>query len=201
MAIDKHWEDKFDPDEFDDYKMAFLEKERLRQANSANGWIYVGLDDRSQDRAKVGLTKNGLATRASSSHNPDYLPYCGFKIKEGVPPETIRQIESGTIQALCTRFERRNHKGSGKASEWFMASPSELREACNDYLASHHSSSMDGYHCSERDMFIIRSWENDRVIRGRKNKPYEADDLSNPPVSFECFMPGGCGAPDCDCFE
>lgn len=201
MAIDKYREDKFDPDDFDDYKMAWVEKERLRQENSENGWIYVGMDSRSDDRAKVGLTKNGLATRASSSHNPDYMPYCGFKIKEGVSREAIRRIEAETICELERRFARIKHKGSGKVSEWFMASPGELREACNEFLSNHHSSSMDGYHCFDRDMNVVKSWENDRVLRGGENKPFEASDLSNPPVAFECYMPGGCGAADCDCFE
>ncbi|MBS7422639.1 GIY-YIG nuclease family protein [Pseudomonas syringae] len=201
MAIDENWEDQFDPDDYDDYKTAAIEKERFRQQNSKNGWIYVGMDARSPDEAKIGLTSNGLSTRASSSHNRRYVPYCAFKVKEGVSKEEIKAIETSTITALSTHFERLPHDGTGKPSEWFATGPALLREVASGHLCENHSRSMDGYYCFDRDMQVIKSWENDRVLKNRNNKPYEASDLSNPPVAYECYLPGGCGAADCDCFD
>lgn len=202
MPIDKDWEEKYDPDGHDDYKTAALKKERLPQENSKDGWIYIGRDSRPPDTAKIGLTTNGLSTRASSSHNPTYVHYCAFKVKEGVTEKEIKAIEESTIGALTESFERLNHDGTGKPSEWFAASPVELREVVVDHLSALHSPSMDGYRCSDRDMLVIKSWEDDRILRGaEKNKPYEASDLSNPPVVYECYLPGGCGAAHCDCFD
>lgn len=201
MAVDRKWEEKFDSDQFDDYKMAWVEKERLRQENSDAGWIYIGMDTRSRDRAKIGLTTGRLATRASSSHNPSYVPYYAFKVKEGVCSKQINKIEALAISMLETKYERVPHEGSGVASEWFMVSPDELKEEINEFLCERHMGSMLGYRCSDRDMDVIHSWGNDRILNGGGNMPYEASDRSNPPVAFECYMPGGCGAADCDCFE
>ena len=39
---------------YNDYKMDFLERERLRQENSIRGWIYIGVDIRFNNMAKIG---------------------------------------------------------------------------------------------------------------------------------------------------
>jgi hypothetical protein len=104
--MNKNWEEDFDSNDYDDYKMAWCERERLRQENSINGWIYIGLDTRFNNMAKIGLTTGQLGTRASGSQNPFYVLLCAFKIKEGVAPEKVAEIEGAVINLLSQRYER-----------------------------------------------------------------------------------------------
>lgn len=87
---------------YNDYKMDFLERERLRQENSIRGWIYIGVDIRFNNMAKIGLTEGRLGTRASGSQNPFYALLCAFKIKEGVSRQKISEIESSVIFFLAS---------------------------------------------------------------------------------------------------
>ena len=170
-------EDNFDFNDHDDYKMAWCEQERLRQENSINGWIYVGLDTRYNNMAKIGLTTGQLGTRASGSQNPFYALLCAFKIKEGVAAVKVSEIEVSIINYLSHYYNRINHITYEKYS-WEMYS----------------------YHCSERDIGVIYSWENKQFLSGAPRNPYQANDLSSPPVDSACCMPGGCGE-DCDCWD
>jgi hypothetical protein len=43
--------------------------------DDGKNWIYIGADIHNTDIAKVGLTKNKLASRSTSSHNPGYIVY------------------------------------------------------------------------------------------------------------------------------
>lgn len=197
--MNRNWEDDFDFDDYDDYKTASCERERLWQENSINGWIYVGLDTRYNNMAKIGLTTGQLGTRASGSQNPFYSLLCAFKIREGVSPEKVSGIESGVIAFLCQYYERIRHQTSGRFSEWFYAKPFEMRELVHDFLYEKYSWEMYSYHCSERNIGVIYSWENKKLLSGAPRNPYRANDLSSPPVDFACYMPGGCGA-DCNCW-
>lgn len=199
MAINKNWEDDFDPDNYDDYKSAEVERERLRQENSTDCWIYIGLDIRHNDEAKIGLTNGSLGTRASSSQNPYYTLLCAFKVKEGTDPTKLAEIESAVKAMLGSRYGVIRHYGSGLSSEWFRVSAQEMREVVHSFLYERYSWYMNSYYCSDRDMGIINGWENTRFINGRNNFRYSSRDLSNPPVSFDCLTPPGCGA-DCDCW-
>lgn len=183
----------------DDYKLSFLEEERLRQEKSTAGWIYVGVDVRSNDIAKIGLTTKQLWTRASSSQNPCYALLCGFKVKEGVQPDSVRHIEQAVIEFLESNFERINHYNSDRPSEWFKANPVEVRALVHDFLYENFGSYMLSYYCNERDIGIIHSWENKHLLVAGSRMPYVAADLSNPPPSVECLFPPGCGN-DCDCW-
>lgn len=202
--MNKYWEDDFNWDDYNDYKSAYVERERLRQQNSTNGWIYIGIDTRYNNTAKIGLTTGELGTRASGSQNPFYALLCAFKIKEGVTPQKITEIESATIDFLSKNYKRISHvtsgRPSGRPSEWFYATPAEMRELVHDYLYDNYSWEMYSYHCSERDIGVIYSWENTQLLAGTSRTPYRADDLSSPPVDPACFMPGGCGE-ECDCWE
>jgi hypothetical protein len=200
MAVDKNWEDNFDPDAYDDYKQAWVARESLRQENSVVGWIYVGMWTEQNDRAKVGLTTGTLGTRASSSQNPFYTLLCAFKVKDGVSSSKIHEIEQSVIRKLAQHYQRINHVESGRLSEWFYADPHEFRDLIHDFLFEFHSQHMHCYYCSERDVGVIRSWENSRVLGKGYNSPYQALDLSNPPIPFSCRMPPGCGD-DCDCWD
>lgn len=199
MPIDKRWEDKFDADSFDDYKSAHVEHEALRQQNSNLGWIYIGVHKGRNDIAKIGMTAGALGTRASGTQNPFFALLCAFKVKEGVAPNVIEKIEDETIQVLESIFERIRHESSGRLSEWFYAEPAIFRKIVHDFLCENFSSHMYCYWCSERDICVIYSWENSGLLGRGATSPYGPDDLSNPPIAFECLMPPGCGA-DCQCW-
>ncbi len=195
--MNKNWEDDFD---YDDYKSGYVAKESLRQENSINGWIYIGVDTRDNNIAKIGLTTGALGTRASASQNPSYALLCAFKIRDGVTSDKVAEIESSAIDFLDKNYKRIHHVTSGRPSEWFNAKPSEMRELVHEFLYQNYSSFMYCYHCFERDIGVINSWENTQLLRGISRTPYQASDLSSPPVNPACFMPGGCGA-ECDCWE
>jgi hypothetical protein len=48
-------------------------------------------------------------------------------------------------------------------------------------------------------MDVINGWQNDKVLNNQSRKPFSVTDVSNPLVSAECYMPGGCGE-ECDCW-
>lgn len=198
--MNRKWEDDFDFSDYDDYKMASCERERLREENSISGWIYVGLDIRYTNMAKIGLTAGQLGTRASGSQNPFYALLCAFKIRERVAPEKIAEIERSVIDLLSQHYERIHHQTSGRPSEWFYVNPFDMREVVHDFLYEKYSEEMYSYYCSERNFGVIYSWENMRFLHGTSRNRYQANDLSSPPVDSACYMPGGCGA-DCDCWD
>ncbi|WP_370203486.1 GIY-YIG nuclease family protein [Alloalcanivorax venustensis] len=198
--MDRNWKDDFNFDDYDDYKVASCEWERLRQKNSINGWIYVGLDTRYDNMAKIGFTTGQLGTRASGSQNPFYALLYAFKIKEGVTPVKVGEIESAVIALLCQYYERIRHKNSGRLSEWFYVNPCEMSRLVHDFLYEKYSGEMYCCHCFDRDIGVIFSWENKKLLSGAPRNPYQANDLSSPPVDFACYMPGGCGA-DCNCWD
>jgi hypothetical protein len=209
MAVNKNWEDDFDESKFDCHKEAHNEWNRLRQENSTTGWIYIGVDIKRSSEVKVGETSGALGTRASSSHNPYYAPYHAFKVKEGVTHAEIKKIEHDVHEVLSRYYERINHFGSGEPTEWFKRRPSdpdnsvltplEIKEVVENRLLEKYTSSMDCYYDSERDMGVIKGWQNERLINNGTRAPYHPSDLSNPPVSLECLTPPGCGL-DCDCW-
>ncbi|MEX0166828.1 GIY-YIG nuclease family protein [Pseudomonas brassicacearum] len=183
----------------DDYKQSYLEEERGRQESSTIGWIYIGVDTRQNDIAKIGLTTKLLGTRASCSQNPFYALLCAFKIKDGVSPDQIHKIEGAVIALLTKNYQRINHYSSERPSEWFYANPTEMRDLVHDFLYDQFSWNMHCYYCHEREMGVIYSWEHNQLIGNGKRMPYRAVDLSNPSVAFECSSPPGCGAV-CDCW-
>ncbi|AVR17215.1 GIY-YIG nuclease family protein [Burkholderia sp. SIMBA_043] len=199
MAINKNWRDEFNEHDYDDFKSSEVERERQRQENSDDGWIYIGVNTQNLNEAKVGKTKGQLTTRSSSTGNRHYTLLCAFKIREGVSSETIGEIERSTHRMLEEKYERFKFPVSGRKSEWFGVNPHRARELVHDFLYENHSFRMYCYHCPERDIGVIYSWESDYVLNGRKNVAYQPLDLSNPPVSSECSMPPGCGQ-DCDCW-
>ena len=181
-----------------DYKSEWVESKRLRQENSIDGWIYIGVDTRFDNMAKVGLTTGRLGTRASGSQNPSYALLCAFKIKEGVASKNIKEIENAVIDFLSESYKRIPHKTSGRFSEWFYVKPSEMREHVQYFLSDNYRCDMRCYYCSVRDIDVIYSWENTMLLERAFRSPYQANDLSSPPVDPACFMQGGCGA-GCDC--
>lgn len=195
-----NWENDFSWNDQGDYKTAWCERERLRQENSTNGWIYVGLDTRYNNMAKIGLTTGQLGTRASGSQNPFYVLLCAFKIKEGIRPEKVEKIERAVIDVLSQSYQRICHQTSGRFSEWFYVNPLDMRVAVHDFLFDKYGGEMHGYYCSERELGVIYSWENKQFLHGASRNPYQANDLSSPPVDPACYMPGGCGA-DCNCWN
>ncbi|MFQ2507199.1 GIY-YIG nuclease family protein [Aeromonas caviae] len=182
-----------------DYKTEWLEQERLRQEHSMVNWIYIGTDIQRPTMAKIGLTTGLLRTRASGSQNPFYTLFCSFKIKDGVSPKKVALIESSVKIFLNELYECIPHETSGKYSEWFYVTPMEMREQVHDFLYENFSWDMHCYHCDIRDAGVIYSWENSKFIHGTLRTPYQAQDLSSPPIDPGCYMPGGCGQ-DCNCW-
>lgn len=199
MAINRNWEDDFNEDDFDDYKSAEVERERLRQENSTEWWIYIGVDTERDHEAKIGLTSGKLGTRASSAQNPRYTLIFAFKVKHGIGEPKLKEIEGAVIAMLETYYQRLRHRTTGRKTEWFVVNAHEMREVVHNFLYEHYSYYMNCYYCHEREIGVILSWQNDDLIHRRAISPYHARDLSNPPVSFECLTPPGCGA-NCDCW-
>lgn len=183
-----------------DYKTEWLEQERLREESSAENWIYIGTDTQRPNMAKIGLTTGLLGTRASGTQNPFYTLYCAFKIKVGVDSKKVDAIEDSVKSFLSGLYKCIPHETSGRRSEWFYVTPMVMRERVHDFLYENFSWEMNCYHCGIRDVGVIHSWENSKLIGGSSRAPYQALDLSSPPVDPNCFMPGGCGE-DCDCWD
>lgn len=183
-----------------DYKMEWVEQENRRQARSIINWIYIGVDTRFNNMAKIGLTTGALGTRASGSQNPFYSLLCAYKIKEAVDSKVVKEIEDAVINLLSRYYQRISHVTTGRPSEWFYANPLDMRELVHDFLYDKFNWYMYSYHCVVRDIGVIHSWENRQLIYGSARNPYQANDLSSPPVDPACFMPGGCGA-ECNCWE
>ena len=185
---------------YNDYKMDFLERERLRQENSIRGWIYIGVDIRFNNMAKIGLTEGRLGTRASGSQNPFYALLCAFKIKEGVSRQKISEIESSVIFFFSLLYTRISHYTSGIPSEWFYIEPLQMKDSIHYFLYENYNMDMYCYHCYDRDMGVIHSWGNPKLLTKSSRPEYQALDLSDPPVDANCYMPGGCGE-DCNCWD
>jgi hypothetical protein len=183
-----------------DYKMEWLEDERFRQDNSTTNWIYIGVDTEREGMAKIGLTTGSLGTRSSGTQNPFYALLCAFKIKEGVNPDRVAIIEDSVKTFLSKSYRCIPHRISGRLSEWFYVTPTEMRERVNDFLYENFSWEMHCYRCDIRDIGVIYSWENTEFRQGRSRPRYQVNDLSSPPVDPNCYMPGGCGE-DCDCWD
>ena len=147
--MNRNLENDFDFNDHDDYKMEWCERERLRQENSVNGWIYVGLDTRHDKMAKIGLTTGQLGTRASGSQNPFYALLCAFKIREGVAAVKASEIEVNIINHLSQYYVRISHVTSGRLSEWFYANPLEMRLVVHHFLYEKYSFSLStwNYRC------------------------------------------------------
>ena len=197
--MNRDLEDDFNWDDYDDYKHAWVERERLRQESSLTGWIYIGVDTRHDNIAKIGLTTGSPATRASSSQNPFFVLLCAFKVKDGVAPKIVHNIENAIIEILSKNYRRICHVSSGRQSEWFHIIPSEMRWFVHDFLYERFNNYMNCYYCSERNVGVVKSWENSRLLGQGVSSPYRATDLSDPPINFDCFMPPGCGD-NCDCW-
>ena len=199
MPIDKDGEETFYFGESYDHKAAFIEQQEFRQEHSTVGWFYIGVYTGRWDRAKIGMTTGALGTRASSPQNPEYALLCAFKVKDGTEPGVFNTIDKDVKGMLGGRYQCINHVTSGKKSEWFYAKPTEFRTLVHDFLYEKYGYYMHCYYCSERDIGVINSWENNRLLHGGSASSYQANDLSNPPVAPECLVPPGCGE-DCQCW-
>lgn len=183
-----------------DYKHEYIHRENLKQQMSTVGWIYIGIDIRQDNIAKIGLTTKSLATRAGCSQNPFYTLLCGFKIKHGVEPQKVHQIEAAVIEFLDGINQRISHYNTNRPSEWFFAEPLTVRNLVHDFLYDRFNQYMYSYYCSERNIGVIFSWENKQLLEGVSRTPYKAEDLSSPPIDSNCYIQGGCGE-DCDCWD
>src|SRR5690554_6378216 len=165
-----------------DYITEWLEQERLRLESRPENWIYIGTDTQRQNMAKIGLTTGLLRTRASGSQNPFNTLYFASKIKDGVDSKKVSAIEDSVKEFLSRLYECIPHETSGRRSEWFYVTPMEMRERVHDFLYENFSWEMHCYHCNIRDVGVIYSWENSKFIGGSSRVPYQAQDLSSPPV-------------------
>ena len=113
-------------DSFADYKMEFSHAQAVKNFESVNGWIYIGLDNSVSDRAKVGLTTGDLGSRSYSSGNPDYFLFCAFKCRHDITEDQLRSIEKDLIARLDQHYKNKDeellrirHFDSQKLSEWY----------------------------------------------------------------------------------
>jgi len=201
-------EDILGPIDSQDYKMVAVVEEWQRQDKSVENWIYIGADPDTPWRAKVGLTTGNLGTRAGCHGNPEYDILHAFKIKEGVPPEKVKEIETQIHESLEGEYHRYPHRRSDKPSEWFKVPAIDAVQVVGNILLEKHSWQTHWFHCHDRGEDVINSWKNEKLSKelsgenteGLTRAPYKATDNNNPTVSAECFMPGGCGR-DCECWD
>lgn len=183
-----------------DYENYLVQQRERREENSLDGWIYIGMDIRFDDIAKIGLTTGRLGTRASSSQNPFYALLCAFKIRETTSNQKISEIERSAISFLNQYYVRIDHYTSGEKSEWFYVNPYQMKDAIYNFLCENYFMDMYAHSCNQRNIDVIHSWENPNLLAKKSRPRYNALDLSNPPVDFNCYMPGGCGE-DCNCWD
>lgn len=185
-----------------DYRMdmEWSDEESFRQDNSKKNWIYIGVDTDRDGIAKIGLTTGGLGTRSSSSQNPYYAISCAFKIKKGITPDRVKEVEESAIEFLSKYYKRIPHKISGRPSEWFQVTHLEMQAVVDAFLYENFSREMHCYHCDIKDIGIIFSWANPDFLQGTSRPQYQANDLSSPAVDPDCYTQGGCGR-DCDCWD
>ncbi|GAA0319198.1 GIY-YIG nuclease family protein [Psychrobacter aestuarii] len=172
----------------DNHEFELQYRETLRQMESNESWIYIGVDIRYDNMAKIGLTTKALASRASSSQNPYYTLLCGFKIKEGVEAKKIHKIEAAIISFLDQSYERIDHCKSGKPSEWFCVNPIEVRKEIHDFLYEKFEKYMFCIWCETTDIVFIKYWENKSLLEGTIKASNIAQDLSSPTFSSDTDM-------------
>lgn len=75
-----------------------------------------------------------------------------------------------------------------------------MKDSIHYFLYENYNMDMYCYHCYDRDMGVIHSWGNPKLLTKSSRPEYQALDLSDPPVDANCYMPGGCGE-DCNCWD
>lgn len=112
--------------ESDDYKMAHVKQESLRELESIDGWVYIGANAANPRAAKLGITTGNLASRSYSSGNPDFFIFCAFKCKHNISPEMLVSIEKKLLLKFDEIYvdengtsKRKRHYETGKLSEWY----------------------------------------------------------------------------------
>lgn len=200
MVKKMNWEENFDYNDYDDFKSAEVERERLKEVHSTQSWIYIGVDPERTHESKIGLTSNTLATRATGTQNTRYSLFYAFKAKHDVGEDRLAEIEGAIIAALERQYERLIHRTTRRKSEWFVVDAYEMRDAVYEILCKNYTYDMHAYYCDQREMWIFNSWQNLNLLYGKELPPYYAQDHSNPPIAFECLTPPGCGDRHCRCW-
>ncbi len=141
----------------DDYKFQHVWQETKRNIESTEKWLYLGADILDRNFAKIGVTKDDLASRSYSSARPSYYIFCAFKFKYNISMKKVRQVEVDVLSRM--EFLYRNDDGtsrrmvhyeSGRLSECFC--PVDFFCFYRDL----HWEIYDGH----RDSFVICGYEN-----------------------------------------
>lgn len=84
-----------------------------------NGWLYVAMDLKCDDRWKVGMTsQSDVYSRIKATANPDYFLVRAYAIPEGC---NVREVEKYIHWRLEGRCDKRlTHKRTNQKSEWFQ---------------------------------------------------------------------------------
>lgn len=115
----------------------FYVKSVLEEANSLEGWIYIGEDVSNPGIAKIGMTTKKIVSREQCTQNPFYQIIFAFKVK--VRYATRRQltrIEKTLMDFLEEKGGRIEHVSTGRLSEWFSMSPQVMIRSCFDIIYS-----------------------------------------------------------------
>lgn len=107
----------------------------LNEANSLEGWIYIGSDVGKPNIAKIGMTAREISTRERCSQNPFYRIIFAFKVNR-MNIGNIRNLEQQIIHQLSYSYRRINHVSTGNPSEWFEISPQNLIDFCFYFIES-----------------------------------------------------------------
>ena len=94
------------------------------------GAIYIAHDVAKPNLAKIGMTTKSGFHRVSQTENPDYILFIDYKVSD----EVVKGYESIIHRELEKIFTRREHKSTGKKSEWFECSPAEAAQVCEKIL-------------------------------------------------------------------
>ncbi|MGF1735365.1 GIY-YIG nuclease family protein [Photobacterium satsumensis] len=147
--------------QYRDYTVDAVMDETLRNIDSRENWIYIGVDTEKRGRAKIGMTTNGLETRGRCASNPDYLICYAFKLKANVKKEKVKEIEGYIKSNVENRgFKAIKHRSTNNKSEWFFISPQELREIIRQILIDIFMFDVDGHYDFDREEYILNIFEN-----------------------------------------
>ena len=114
----------------DDYRQV---ESFLSEANSRQGWIYIGSDTSKPNIAKIGMTTREISTRERCPQNPFYQIIFAFKVNlRNIG--NIFNLEQQIINQLSLSYSRINHVSTGNPSEWFEIPPQNLIDFCFNFI-------------------------------------------------------------------
>ena len=101
----------------DDYKLASLEMNMIKNLESTTRWLYLGADATNPGFARIGMTMGDLRSRSYGSVNANYYLFCAFKCRHDLSELELKQIETAILDEFQNRYL--NDDGSTKRLSFY----------------------------------------------------------------------------------